>query len=156
MNIYDATNIYGFKRDVFRELLNAAGGAGPLSTLGVGGGPLQILYDRRSRELEDMCVYGAGVSFLRDPDQAVVEGFNRVYTEFQTSSWFVVVRTEPGIPVEDLEERAERIGAAVEEVIASIPYSVVVGGQGDYGYDAENIVQLRLDIQSQALIKSGG
>lgn len=155
MIVYDATNVYGFKRAVFDQLQLAAGGAGPLSALGVGGGPVQVLYDRRSRDLEDICIYGAGVTFSRDPENSVVEGLKHVDYELTTTSWFIVVRDEPGVPVEKLEERAEQISVAVEEAVLYLPDSWMISGQGDYGYDAENIVQLRLDIQSQAMIKTG-
>jgi hypothetical protein len=154
------TNAYAAKRAIRNRLAELAAGMGPLSTLGCDGGPLQIKYDNRPRDMEDRCVYGGGVSFSRSQDDVIVDGSHEIPKETAVTTWYIRV-ADKALDIEDTDEIAETIGEALGDIFASEPriaggksVSKLFAGQGDYDYDDdENISLLMYEVHTESYVE---
>ena len=161
MTAPNATNMYVAKRAIFARLVQLAAGGGPLATLGVDGGPLQVKYDNRMRGMEDRCIYGGGARFEQPDDQRISDGYRELAQEEAVSVWFVRVSGPVDTDIADLDEEAEEILAAVAQVIATEPdiagghsRSYLGSGQGDYvADDEENVSLISCEIHTQSQIE---
>lgn len=154
------TNAYAAKRAIFNRLQELAR-TGPLSTMGVDGGPLQVKYDNRPRDMQARCIFGGGVRFDRDPAKTVVEGRRELAEETAITTWFIRVAGTPDVEIVDLDEQAETIGEVLGRAIAADPQlaggssvSRLFAGQGDYTYDDDsNISKLGYEIHTDSVIE---
>lgn len=155
------TNAYAAKRAIVNRLQELARGGGPLSTLGVDGGPLQVKYDNRPKDMERRCIYGGGVRFDRPPEKTVVDGRRELAGEDAVTTWFVRVKGFSDDEIEDLDEAAETIGEALGGIFADEPtiaggrsVSKIVAGQGDYSYDdTDNVSLLMYEVHTESVIE---
>lgn len=148
------TAMYSLKRIIYSRLLAAANGMGPLSTLGVGGGPLQVKYDPSPRDMQARCVYGGPARFENDFDRSIAEGRFEKPIEVISSIWLVRV-AEPDLSVEmiDVERVAEQIGDAIEEFLLGDPEHVfrVLRGQSEPDpQEDQNLALLAYEIQLES------
>ena len=154
------TNAFAAKRSIFGWLTEAAR-VGELSTLGVDGGPLQVKYDNRPRDLEDRCLYGGGVRFDRPPEQSVSDGRRELAKETAVTTWFIRVADTTDVDIVDLDEAAEKIGEVLGQIVVGNPQlagghsaSRLFSGQGDYSYDDdENVSLLMYEIHTESWIE---
>lgn len=149
---------YALKRYVFDILRKAAEFSGPLSTLGVGGGPLQVKYDNRvggtlGIEMQDRCVYGGGVQREIDPEESVVDGNQVAYHTIMSSAWFIRIAGTTDTEIVDLDRVVEEVDAALRSVLSRDPFVQVVSADGEYSYDdIKNVALLGFEVQAEALI----
>lgn len=154
------TNAYAAKRAILDRLTELAR-TGPLSTLGVHGGPLQIKYDNRLRDMETRCIYGGGVRFDRPSEQTIADGRRELAGETAVTTWFIRVADDVDIDIADLDEIAETIGEALGDVLATEPgiaggrsRSRISAGQGDYSFDDDdNVALLMYEVHTESWIE---
>lgn len=148
-----STNAYAAKRAIIDRLKElAAGTSGPLAGV-------QVLY-AFSGVMQNVCVYGGGVTFDQPGDDDAVEGRSRIPRESAFVGIHIrVAKSPPGVDgIRDTDIVAEEIGDAIAEEFADNPHiggghsvSRIFNGQGDYSPNDDSAVStlsLRINVDS--------
>lgn len=154
MGVCVTTTAYDTKRALF-DTLSAYTGTGQ-SLEGV-----QVAYAwPADASLE--CIYGGGIRF--DHEDAVAEFPGTLVRELASVSIYVRVVKRPACPVEDADERAAEIGAAIGAILRANPnlpggstWFGIGRGQGDYSRTPDETVSvLGYEVRTARNISYGG